>query len=303
MKKVLLTGASGFIGRQCLEPLLEKGFEVFAISRNRLPQEKGIIWKKLDLAKNEEVASFIHQVKPEYLLHLAWYTKHGSYWNASENFDSVSQSLQLLKIFAESGGKRVVMAGSCAEYDWKNKVCKEEEGTLESQALYGCCKSALHQMAQKFAHLHKLSFAWARIFFLFGPYEQKERLIPSIISAFLQKTPFICKQGELSRDFLHVEDVAKAFVALLDSPIEGAVNIASGKNWKIQQIVQMIAEKMGTEELVLFGEDKSTNLPLEMIAQADRLKQEVKWEPSLELSEALDRTIAWWKNFYREEFK
>ncbi len=295
MKRVLITGGSGFIGRHCLSFLLERGFEVFAITRNQIPKESlPIFWEKLDIAENQKVDAFIQRVKPQFLLHLAWYAKHGLYWNAPENLDCVAQSLHLLKSFAASGGKRVVIAGTCAEYDWKQPVCKEEEIFGKAQGLYGTCKAALHQMAREFSLLQKLSLAWGRIFYLFGPHEQKGRLVPSVISSLLQGKEFICAQGDLERDFLYVEDVAEAFVSLLDSSVEGSVNIASGKEIQIRQMVQWISEKMGAKDLIRFNKNEST--PLKMIAEVRRLAEEVHWKPKYELFPALNQTIEWWKN-------
>ena len=263
MKKVLVTGSSGFIGRHCIPFLLERGFEVFAITRNEIPRaDSSVFWEKIDLSHAEQIDSFLERVKPEFLLHLAWYAKHGLYWNAPENLDCVGQSLHLLKSFAHHGGKRAVMAGSCAEYDWKNPLCREDEMPLQSQGLYGTCKSALHRMAAQFSHLQGLSFAWGRIFYLFGPHEQKERLIPSLISSLLQGKEFLCAQGDLERDFLYVKDVAEAFVCLLDSSVQGSVNIASGTNVSIKQMVASIAEKMDAIDLVRFRKNEGSFLPI-----------------------------------------
>jgi nucleoside-diphosphate-sugar epimerase len=294
MKRVFLTGASGFVGQYCVPLLIEKGFEIFALSRNETKSDSKIHWVRADLSEASRIDSLLKEIQPEYLLHLAWYAKHGLYWNASENFDCVAQSLSLLKSFASHGGKRVVMAGSCAEYDWKQPLCKEEEISAISQGLYGTCKSALHRMSLEYSRLQGLKFAWGRIFYLFGPNEQRGRLIPSVISTLSQGKEFTCAQGDLYRDFLFVKDVADAFVSLLDSSVQGSLNIASGKVVSIKQMVQWIGEKMDAKDRIRFLQGNGE--PKEMIAEAKRLSNEVHWQGKFDLRAALDQTIQWWKD-------
>src|SRR5712692_3556187 len=134
MTRILLTGASGFLGRHCLQQLAERGHEVHAISSKALRANQQLApqvqWHRADLLDTAQTASLLSAVKPSHLLHLAWYTVPGKYWTSIENFNWVQASLNLLQLFAEHGGERVVMAGTCAEYDWTNGWCSEETTPL-----------------------------------------------------------------------------------------------------------------------------------------------------------------------------
>src|SRR5882762_11136738 len=131
MSRVLVTGASGFIGRQCLPILVAKGYDVHALSRRQLATPlPGLSWHNLDLLRQGAPSEVIHQVQPDFLLHLAWYAVPGKFWEARENIDSVRASLELLSAFAANNGRRLVAAGSCAEYQIDAGECLEERTPL-----------------------------------------------------------------------------------------------------------------------------------------------------------------------------
>ena len=123
--KVLVTGAHGFIGYHCLSKLLDRGYEVHALSSTKRSDFSPVIWHQADLFLSSQISSLISDIKPTHLLHLAWYTDHGHFWNSTENLAWVQASLSLMRSFLESGGKRYVGAGTCAEYDWTYKFCSE----------------------------------------------------------------------------------------------------------------------------------------------------------------------------------
>lgn len=126
MKKVIVTGASGFIGRHALNTLIDRGFEVHAISsKSELKISDRCTWHLINLLDSSEIMSLVKAVKPSHLLHFAWYAVPGKYWTSELNFLWVQASLELLRQFRQQGGERVVMAGTCAEYDWNYGYCSE----------------------------------------------------------------------------------------------------------------------------------------------------------------------------------
>lgn len=299
MKRVLLTGASGFVGRHCLPTLVAQGYEVHAVSsRTEAPAATPpqVRWHRADLLDESQVSALLTKVQPTHLLHCAWYAVPGKYWTAAENFRWVEAGKHLLEAFADQGGQRVVGVGSCAEYDWRDGHCYELATPLNPATTYGVCKHAFQLLLTAFSKHARLSAAWGRLFFLYGPHEPWERLVASAIRSILLEEPARCSHGQQIRDFLYVQDVADALVALLDSDVLGPVNIASGVPVAVHEVVQEIADQLERPDLVRLGAlPASENEPPLLLADVARLRDEVGWLPRYDLPDGLAETINWYK--------
>jgi len=297
VKKALVTGADGFVGRYTLPLLVKAGFEVHALCWQRQPEPlHGVVWHQLDLMMPDAVDVLLEEIEPTHLLHLAWYTEHGKFWHAPENLDWVAASLKLLKSFVKHGGKRVVMAGSCAEYEWDDGHCSEQTTACKPSTLYGVSKHALHQMAESFCSLHNVSLAWGRLFFLYGPGEFAGRFVPAVINGLLRGETVACSDGHQLRDFMHVKDVAAAFVTLLASETCGAVNIASGEARTLREVGEELMRQINASGKIAFGALTSRqDDPAMLIADVKRLHDELDWRPSFILETGLADAIDWWK--------
>ncbi len=255
-----------------------------------------VIWHEADLLDIKQSEKLLADVGATHLMHFAWYAEPKKYWNSEENYKWGSASASLLKAFYSHGGRRVVMAGTCAEYDWQYGRCVENLTPLLPATVYGKCKHALQEELAGFSKKTGLSSAWGRIFFLYGPNEHPGRLVSSVIISVLQDKPAACSHGNQIRDFLHVQDVASAFVALLESDVRGPVNIASGKPVALKEVIVKIGEKLNRPELIRLGEiSASKDEPAELVADARRLREEVGWAAEYTLDSGLDQTIRWWK--------
>ncbi|HEY0038478.1 MAG TPA: NAD-dependent epimerase/dehydratase family protein, partial [Longimicrobium sp.] len=276
-RRVLVTGASGFIGRHVLGPLLERGYEVHAVGRGSAPGlPDGVRWHAADLLDAPAVRGLVAGVGPTHLLHLAWYVEHGRFWHSAENLRWVGASLELARAFHEAGGSRAVFAGTCAEYAWEHGVCRENDTPVAPATLYGMCKDAVRRVAEAYGRDGGPSLAWGRIFFLYGPGEAAGRLVPSVVGALLRGELARCTHGEQVRDFMHVSDVAGAFAALLDAPVEGVVNVASGEPVRIRDVVAVLGEEAGRPDLVRLGAlSAAPGDPAVLTADVRRLREEV----------------------------
>jgi nucleoside-diphosphate-sugar epimerase len=293
MKKILVTGAGGFIGHHLGSVLARSGHELHAadLCEPSRPQA-GFLYHQIDLMAYDKVDAFLAWLRPSHLIQLAWMTAHGSYWASPSNLDWTGATLHLVKAFREHGGERAVVAGTCAEYDWTApSPFSEAETPCHPNTLYGMAKLSTLRILESYARVSGLSFAWGRIFFLFGAGEGPRRLVPSILSRILSGTPAICRNPNLIRDFLHVEDVARAFAAVLDSNAEGVLNIASGQATRIGDLVTMLGEVTGRADLIRLEPTPQSDEPGELVASVARLAGETSFRPSLALNEAVRRAV------------
>jgi nucleoside-diphosphate-sugar epimerase len=295
-KRVLLTGASGFIGSHCIAGLLARGYEVHAVARRTPPDARGAIWHEADLLQPGVGTALAKRIEPTHLLHLAWFVVPGKLISSPENFAWVTASMDLLQGFAAHGGKRFVACGSAYEYDWSYGYCSEKLTPATPNTVYGACKQALRLMAESFAAQAGLSAAWGRVFFLYGPNEHPDRLVSSVIRSVLKGAPARCSHGRQIRDYMHVQDVADGLMALLDSDVSGTVNVASGQATTIRDIVLAAGRLMGRPELIHLGAlpARANDAPL-VVGDNTRLVSEVGWTQQLDLEAGLNHTIEWWK--------
>ena len=297
MKKVLLTGAAGFIGHHCLEPLKARGYEVHAVSTKRMKSGTGgAHWHQANLLEPGAAKALLAEVKPSHLLHLAWFVVPGKLITAPENFAWVRASMELVQEFAAHGGKRLTVCGSGYEYDWNYGYCSEKLTPAVPNTVYGSCKHALNLLVQSFATQAALSAAWGRVFFLYGPNEHPQRLVSSVILSLLKGEPAKCSHGRQIRDYLHVQDVAEGMVALLDSEVTGAVNVSSGQATTLREIVLTVGRVLEKPELIQLGAipARANDTPL-VVGENLRLLNEVGWKQQFDLEAGLRQTIDWWK--------
>jgi len=297
MKKILVTGASGFIGRHIIPLLVARGIAVVGVSRRSPGPTPG--WRHVagDLLDAAFVADLTARERFSHLLHLAWIATPGEYWTSPDNVAWVQASLGLVLAFASHGGQRVVAAGSCAEYDWRYGFLDEGLTPCLPGTMYGQCKDGFRRLLEAYCASIDLSCAWGRIFYTFGPGEHPKRLASSVVRALLARRPAPCTHGQQMRDFLYVEDLARAFVELTCSQVQGCVNLASGVPLSVGDLVMALAEEIGRPDLLRMGEiSLAASEPSLLVANVRRLCQEVGFVPRVSLGQAVERTVAYWQN-------
>ncbi len=292
MPRILVTGAGGFIGRHAIMPLLARGFEVHAATRAALP---GATCHALDLMDGPATRALLDAIRPSHLLHLAWTVAPGGFWTTRENLDWVGATLALYRAFVACGGARFVGVGSCAEYDWAADAVADpldEAAPCRPATLYGTAKDATRRILTEAAALDGLSFAWGRVFFLYGPGEKPGRLVSDTLARLTRGESIDTTAGTQRRDFLHVADVAGALAALARGAVTGAVNIASGEDRPLAEFLGEIGRQLGRPALLRFGaRPMPANEPARLAACVTRLHDEVGFTPRFDLVSGIADTI------------
>ena len=297
--RVLVTGATGFIGRQSLAPLMERGYEVHALcTKEPVESDRSVLWHTADLLEEGAAAGLCTEIRATHLLHFAWYVDPKDYKTSPQNKRWQEATAGLVHAFGEAGGKRAVLAGTCMEYDWTvpQEALVENVSPVAPATPYGIAKNDTRLVCEEYANGSGLSFAWGRIFNLYGPYEPLPRLVPQVInSLFDGKAPHI-DAGGVVMDYSYVLDTAGAFAALLESDVTGSVNIGSGKPVRLKDIAVCVAEILDRSDLVrAIAETVPGNQPARIVADVTRLRSEMGWTSKYDLRRGLEETVEWWK--------
>jgi nucleoside-diphosphate-sugar epimerase len=285
--RILLTGATGFIGSHVARELLARGHEVHVTAR-----------PTSDRRRIRDIESRIRiwdgemdhvPVEPDVAIHLAWYAVPGKYLTAPENRDCLEASRRLL---ARLRG-RVVFAGTCFEHDLQLGVLREDSATKPA-TLYAECKDALRREVEG-----RPDSAWVRFFYQYGPWEDERRLMPAVMLGQLRGQPSKVSTGEQRYDYLHVEDVASAVCAVAESKLTGCVNIGSGAAPSVREIVTEITALGGRPDLIQWGAYPAKPGEPKLI-QCDNAKlRSTGWSPRYSLASGLKHTFAWWHDRFR----
>lgn len=299
-KRVLVTGASGFVARQTLAPLAARGFEVHAVGRRPCPVELADLalnWHTGDLLDADVRGRLLARIAPTHLLHAAWYLEPGKYTGSPRNLDWVAASIELARAFELAGGRRMVTVGSCFEYEHGRAPVLSESSPLAPSTVYGAAKQSLCTALDALSRAGELSTAWARLFYLYGPNEDPRRLIADIAGSVLAGREVATSPGLARRDYMFIADAGDALAALLASDVDGPVNVATGSAPPVRELVELVAEAAGHPELVRFGARPAPpNDPPEIRADVTRLREQVGWSSLTPVEVGVRSTVDWWRS-------
>lgn len=255
---VTLTGATGFVGTQILRNLLERGCSVRVLVRDPSRLHGIPAGGALEVAQTPDL--FAEQTGrlekllegSETLVHAAWYAEPGEYLTSPLNLACLTGTLNLASAFAAVGGKRFVGIGTCAEYDTSAGLMTTDI-PLAPNTLYAACKASAFQVLRCFLATAGMSFAWCRIFYLYGEGENERRLVPYIRRQLGAGQEALLSRGDQVRDFLDVKNAARMIADVALGQQQGAVNICSGEGVTVRHLAERIADEYGRRELLRFG--------------------------------------------------
>jgi nucleoside-diphosphate-sugar epimerase len=253
---ILLTGSTGFVGRQVLNELLKSDFHVRCVVRkeNRLPASKLIesFVTTQDLFQEEEGwwAKVLEGVAT--IIHVAWFAEPGKYLNSPKNLDCLIGTLRLAKAAAQSGVRRFVRIGTCAEYQFSDSDLSTET-PLDPLSPYAGAKAAAFMSLSRWLPNEGMAFAWCRLFYLYGEGEDARRLVPSIHNQLRAGKPVNLTSGAQIRDFMDVKEAGKQIARVALGEFVGPANICSGIPVSVRQLAEKIADQYDRRDLLQFG--------------------------------------------------
>jgi nucleoside-diphosphate-sugar epimerase len=282
--RVLLTGATGFVGRYVERELDRQGVEYFSFQRSVLSDDRAV---QIDLLNQNDLVGLLKKIRPTHLVHTAWYAEHGKYWDSDLNIQWISATKRLVEAFCAAGGQHVVITGTCAEYDWEHGYCIEDITPTIPRSLYGISKDTTRRIIDLVVESYGVSMSWARIFYPYGPGEAPQRLIPSLFRALRGEVLPFGVNGGSYRDLLHVEDTARAILACARSRFAGCVNVCSGRPVQICDIVRTVANINGADPEVVLGISPANHESNRFLVGANKKLLSLGWTQEILLGQGL----------------
>ena len=303
-KKILITGATGFVGSRLAAKLVLENFEVHVITRPtsdlwRLKNwQSQIHFHQTDLNNPTAITAVIDQLKPHWVFHLACY---GGFSDQIDPMITIQTNIlatyYLLEACSKIDIEKFIFVGSSSEYGIQSEPMSEN--LLERpHSMYGVTKMTASHLVRLFAESSRLPATILRIFSPYGEYDDPKRMIPMVINACLQQRPLKLSSGKSVRDYVYIDDIITAFIlAATKAPGAGEIiNLGSGKQHSVMEVVNKIVNFCQYPLLPAWGAlpDK-TNEPKSWIADINKAVKMLGWQPLTSLDDGLKRTINWTK--------
>lgn len=255
---VLLTGATGFVGRQILNALQDRGATVRLVLRHSsntdtLPSDLVATAIRTDDLFAQSASWWAHQCASiDTVVHSAWFVEPGAYLQSAINLDCLTGTLNLAKGAAQAGASRFVGIGTCIEYDLAEGYLSTNT-PLNPTTPYSAAKAAAYLALKEWLPTQACAFAWCRLFYLHGPGEDSRRFVPYLRAKLEAGEPADLTSGNQVRDFLDVRVAGQMIADVALSNRQGAINICSGIPITIRELAEQIAGQYNRLDLLRFG--------------------------------------------------
>ena len=303
MTRVLITGGTGFVGANLTRRLVRDGHEVHLLARDthdawRIEAiRRSIALHAADLRDAAAVAQAVERIRPAWVFHLA---AHGSHaWQTDLGgivASNVAGTANLLEACLRTGFEAFVNAGSSSEYGLKDHPAVEAE-SLEPNSYYAVTKASATLLCRYAARRHGVRIPTLRLYSVYGPYEEPNRLVPALLVHGLRGTLPPLTSPDTARDFVHVDDVVDALLLAATRPggDPGAVyNVGSGTQTSLRALGALAGRLFGIDTEPVWGSmpDRSWDTSV-WVADPRKIARELGWRPACTLDEGLDRTAQW----------
>ena len=316
MKRVLITGASGFVGANLTRRLVELGDEVHAVIRHEHPLWRlesiasDVVTHDADLVNPEQIEGVVRKVKPEWIFHLAVYGAYPFQTDVRQmNTTNIVGTVNLLEACRREGFERFINTGSSSEYGYKNYAPSEDENP-DPNSYYAITKSLATTYCSYAAKHFGLPLTTLRLYSAFGPFEEPTRLIPTLVLQGLRGRLPPLVDPMIARDYVHVEDVVSAYLATARcSTTEPGMklNVGSGTQTDLRTVVECARRILDVGEEPQWGSFPARAWDTSVwVADNRRIKALTGWRPELTFEQGLMATIEWFRQnpelqqFYRK---
>ena len=278
---IIITGSNGFIGSRLLEILSNyKKYKILNLVRSKPSKfyNKNIKFLRCNLNRLNNQASQIIKFKPDALIHLAWDNiPNFSYKNSKKNKNT---SINLIKFFEMNTKiKNIIISGSCFELYPPNNSYK----------YFKDAKNKILDFVKLRSKNKKFIFQWLRIFYVFGPKQRKQALIPHLISAISNRKKLVLNAPDFKHDFIYVDDVCSCIIKCLNKNIGSNIfEVGNGKTIKVKKILEII-EQLKSKKITLDYSEKKTNQNFK--ARITKLKRKLNWKPNTSIINGIKKVI------------
>lgn len=306
MKRVLVTGATGFVGANLARRLLHDGHEV-----NLLVRPGWTPWRLMEirhhvrliegnLGDRDWLGDAIARIRPDWIFHLA---VHGAYSSQQDLHQIVATNIvgtvNLVDACLRSGFEAFVNTGSSSEYGFKDHPPHEREW-LEPNSYYAVTKAAGTLFCRYTAQAHHVHLPTLRLYSVYGPYEEPTRLVPTLIVKGFDNTLPPLVDPEIARDYVYVADVVDAYLLAATSrhlPEPGAVfNVGTGTQTTLREIVDRTRRLLAIDSPPVWGSMPNRHWDSSVwVADNRALRQALGWQPRFDLDQGLRALAAWFR--------
>ncbi len=300
--KLLVTGASGFVGAKVAKLALAAGHEVAGVTRpsgqpRRLAPLAGrILPLSVDLRERRALFAAVASFRPDAIIHVAWAGVANSARHDTSQFsENIDAACALVEAGAAAGCKAFIGTGSQGEYGAGSTM--REDSLPQPTTMYGAAKVAALYLTRQLCSQAGMRHAWLRLFSTYGPDDNPGWLIPSLISQMLDGERPQTTLGTQKWDWLHVDDVARGLIAAAVTPTaEGIFNLGSGQPVQVRCAVEMIRDAAAPGMELVFGEIPfRPDQVMHMQANNSRLKAATGWAPQVAFNAGIAETVNWYR--------
>ena len=295
--RVVITGASGFIGKPLTESLSELGHDVLAIAR-KIPKSSNstkIFWLEADLSSSSTYKNSIKEFYPEVIIHLAWQDIPD--FSLEKSQLNLNQSKEFLSFIASiKSCKKLLIPGSCLEYSNPKGECLETDQALPSND-FTRAKHSLRLWVELLCNEESISLAWFRVFYVYGPGQRTESLIPTILTQLKKGRLPNINTPQNSNDFVFIDDVVNAFIIATNTRfVSGIYNLGSGMSTSVLDVCRYAEEIVLNSTALsesLEAESQAKSLNMNFWAGIAATKKSFNWSPKINILDGIKQT---WKN-------